>query len=148
MQPGYTSGERYILMVEDSREDFDAASAALCKVGLPLPVRRCMTGEEATAFLENNDGAALPDLILLDLGLPGENGREVLERIKSNENTRHIPIIILSVSNDRHDVEVCYERGASGYLHKPESPEDFDGMAKTLKSFWFDQALLPRTARS
>ena len=82
-------------------------------------------------------------MILLDLNLPGTDGREVLQHIKNDSEIAHIPVVVLTTSNNEFDIEACYENGANSYVKKPTSPDDYVAMAKVLKSFWFEWASLP-----
>ena len=83
-------------------------------------------------------------LILLDLNMPGLDGRKTLEIIKQNQALKKIPVVILTTSDDERDVKACYELGANTYVQKPV---DFDGLiaaVKRLKQYWFEIALLPK----
>jgi CheY-like chemotaxis protein len=84
-----------------------------------------------------------PGLILLDLNMPGVDGRQVLERLKASPTLRPIPVIILTTSSDTRDIEQCYALGASTFIQKPV---DFDGLAaavRAMRDYWFGIALLP-----
>jgi two-component system response regulator len=85
-----------------------------------------------------------PGIILLDLNMPGLDGRKTLEIIKRTQQLRSIPVVILTTSNDERDVQACYDLGANTYIQKPV---DFDGLIsaiKRLKEYWFEIALLPK----
>ncbi len=135
--------QQFILLVEDSEDDFEATKRAFAKTNLINPIRRFISGEEVLAYLDIAENA-MPGLILLDLNLPGMDGRKTLEIIKQNADLRRIPVIILTTSNDERDVTACYELGANTYIQKPV---DFDGLIeaiKQLKEYWFEIALLPK----
>ena len=83
------------------------------------------------------------DIILLDLNLPGTDGREVLEVVKADENLKTIPVIILTTSNDKRDVEDCYRNGANSYVQKPVDFRAFLSAVQSLKEFWFEIVLIP-----
>jgi two-component system response regulator len=139
-----------ILFVEDSEDDYEAAVRAFNKVNLHNPVNWCRSGSEALDFLAQRgdyadpEKAPRPGLILLDLNMPGLDGRKTLQMIKQDAKLRDIPVIILTTSADQRDIEHCYQIGANTYIQKPVS---FDGLIdaiKRLKEYWFEVAILPR----
>jgi len=132
-----------ILIVDDSEDDFYAAERALSKANLHNPIAHASSGEQAIEILRAN-GKNTPGLILLDLNMPGIDGRRTLEIIKQDEAFKIIPVVILTTSSDERDVQTCYSLGANTYIQKPV---DFDGLIeamKRLKGYWFDIALLPK----
>lgn len=132
-----------ILIVEDSQDDFYAAKRACTKANLLNPIDHATSGEQALTMLQAADGSK-PGLILLDLNMPGLDGRKTLELIKRDAALKSIPIIILTTSDDERDVKTCYALGANTYIQKPV---DFDGLIdamKRIKGYWFEFALLPR----
>jgi two-component system response regulator len=143
-----------ILMVEDSQDDFIAAQRTFKKAGLNNPLRRCATGDEAVDYLfrrgafRNATLAPLPGIILLDLNLPGLDGREVLRQVKADPLLRKIPVIILTTSSAEKDVEQCYSDGANSYVLKPVDIQGFVRAITRLKDFWFEIAILPKVDES
>ena len=141
-----------ILLVEDSPEDYEATVRAFQRSGLKNPIFRCEDGDEALDFLHHRgqyadvEQAPRPGVILLDLNLPGTDGREVLTEIKRDESLRHIPVIVLTTSNDDRDVEACYRAGANSYIQKPVDMEGFLRAIERLKGYWFEVVVLPRGA--
>lgn len=137
----------YILIVEDSPVDYEIVTRSLCKAGIDLPIHHCESGDEALDFLLTEDESGeLPDhptLILLDLNLPGTDGREVLAKIKEDGATKAIPVVVLTTSNNQNDVKACYCHGANSYVKKPISPDKYVEMAGALKDFWFNWTVLP-----
>ena len=132
-----------ILIVEDSEDDFYATQRAFTKANLHNPIKRAISGESALALLQSKVEAR-PGLILLDLNMPGMDGRQTLEIIKRDEALKSIPVVILTTSDDERDVVTCYALGANTYIQKPV---DFDGLIeamKRLKGYWFEIALLPK----
>ena len=146
MKKDLTPGRREsqpILIVEDSVDDFEAAKRAFGKANLNNPIKHAMSGEEALAYLRS-DSLAKPGIILLDLNMPGLDGRKTLEIIKRSPELKQIPVVVLTTSDDERDVSACYEMGANTYIQKPV---DFDGLItalKRLKEYWFEIALLPK----
>ncbi len=139
-----------ILLVEDSEDDYEATTRAFKKANLHHPVAWCQSGQEALDFLRQEGDykkevkAQHPDLVLLDLNMPGMDGRKTLQLIKEDNNLKKIPVIILTTSGDERDIETCYRMGANTYVQKPVN---FDGLIEAirgLKEYWFDTALLPR----
>lgn len=132
-----------ILIVEDSPDDFEATKRAFSKANLRNRIQRAESGEEALSYLRN-DANARPGIILLDLNMPGLDGRKTLEIIKQTRALQSIPVVILTTSNDERDVEACYKLGANTYIQKPV---DFDGLIaaiRRLKEYWFEIAILPK----
>jgi two-component system, response regulator len=139
-----------ILLVEDSPEDFEATVRAFKRSGLKNPIFRCEDGDGALDFLHqrgqyaDTGQAPRPGIVLLDLNLPGTDGREVLTEIKRDESLRHIPVIVLTTSNDERDVEACYLAGANSYIQKPVDMEGFLRAIERLKGYWFEVVVLPK----
>ena len=139
-----------ILIVEDSDVDHETTLRAFNHSKMPGDFFRCVDGEEALNYLfrrgdfSNPEDAPEPDLILLDLNLPGTHGLEVIEEIKSDPDRRRIPVIVLSTSTQSSDIESCYRAGANAYMVKPVDLLDFNSAVEKLKEFWFQAALLPQ----
>ena len=139
-----------ILLVEDSPEDFEATVRAFKRSGLKNPIIRCEDGEHALDFLHRRGRYAdparspRPGVVLLDLNLPGTDGREVLAEIKGDEALRQIPVIVLTTSNDERDVEACYLAGANSYIQKPVDMDGFLRAIERLKGYWFEVVVLPQ----
>ncbi len=141
-----------ILLVEDSPEDFETTQRAFRRSGLKNPIIRCADGDEALDFLHRRGGYADPDksprpgVILLDLNLPGTDGREVLSDIKADPTLQQIPVIVLTTSSDERDVDACYRAGASSYIQKPVDLEGFMKAIERLNDNWFEVVILPKGA--
>lgn len=138
-----------ILLVEDSPEDVEATVRALRRAGLANPIFRCEDGEDALDYLHRRgryaDGvpSPRPGIILLDLNLPGTDGREVLDEVKTDAALRSIPVVVLTTSADDRDVERCYAAGANSYIKKPVDLEGFMRAIQRLKEFWFEIVIVP-----
>jgi len=136
-----------ILIVEDSDIDYETTIRAFKKSNMINPVQRCEDGEEALDYLYQRNqysASSRPDLILLDLNLPGTDGREVLEEIKQDPNLKTIPVIVLTTSSDARDINKCYQAGANSYINKPVDLKGFFEAIKRLRDFWFEVAILPK----
>ena len=139
---------RTLLVVEDSDEDFTAFSRVFHKLGLPNPVVRCEDGDQALAYLQGHGQvtgwpAALPALVLLDLNLPGIDGRTVLETLKQDPMLQALPVVVLSTSSSTRDVERCYQLGANGYLTKPIQYAALEAKLKVALQYWLEASELP-----
>jgi CheY-like chemotaxis protein len=143
-----------ILVVEDSDEQFTAVTRAFRKSDITNPVARCTDGDEALDFLFRTGAYAgpgerppRPAVILLDLNLPGTDGRDVLERIKADPELRTIPVVVLTTSSSPGDIQYCYRGGASSYIIKPIRFDEFLKTVRTLKEYWFETVALPPARR-
>lgn len=143
MAYGVENQLRPILLVEDSEEDHEAITRAFKGAGLNNPVAWCKSGGEALDFLKR-PRAESPCLILLDLNLPGLDGRHVLQILKEDAALKGIPIVIFSTSSNERDVRACYQMGANAYMQKPSSLEGMAAAAESIRQYWFKAALLPR----
>jgi len=141
--------QRRVLVVEDSREDFAALVRALNKGGTDdgLTISHSWDGDEALdtlhSLVEAGEIGRLPQVILLDLNLPGTDGREVIAELKSDELLRVIPIVVLTTSTNPFDIAECYSRGANGYCVKGGSGTTFVETVAAFKKFWLEAAELP-----
>ena len=139
-----------ILLVEDSVDDYEAATRSFKAAHLDNPVHWCKTGQEALDYLKHEGtyahapGAAKPALVLLDLNMPGIDGRKVLAIVKQDPALKKTPIVILTTSSDERDVTQCYELGASTFIQKPVDFDGLIGAVSRIKDYWFGIALLPR----
>lgn len=131
-----------LLVVEDSDEDFEVLQIFMEEMAVANPIYRCTTGDKALDFLyrnqagENVESIARPSMILLDLNLPGTDGREVLERLKQDDKFREIPIVIFTTNSDPRDIKLCYGKGANGYLIKPIGTEQFEKAIQAFVDYW------------
>jgi CheY-like chemotaxis protein len=133
--------------VEDSPEDFETTQRAFRRSGLKNPIFRCSDGDDALDFLfrrGDHADAPRPGVILLDLNLPGTDGREVLAEMKSDPELRQIPVIVLTTSSDERDVSACYSAGASSYIQKPVDLDGFMRAIERLNDYWFEVVILPK----
>jgi CheY-like chemotaxis protein len=149
-----------LLVIEDSDEDFEALSRVIEQLNTdPITVYRCINGDDALDFLhgtgiysETSVGLSSkykqPDLILLDLNLPGTDGREVLVVIKQHKMFRAIPVVVLSTSLSPKDVEACYQSGANSYMLKPMDFNQLKDLMRATLEYWFKYMLLPTSLNS
>ena len=140
-----------ILLVEDNLEDYETTVRAFNKANLANDIFRCEDGDEALDYLFRRGAyvdpvnSPRPGIILLDLNMPGADGREVLAEIKSDPDLRTIPVIVLTTSSDDRDIDTCYAMGASSYIQKPVDIQGFMRAIQLLKEYWFEIVIIPKT---
>jgi two-component system, chemotaxis family, response regulator Rcp1 len=138
-----------ILLVEDNPADMRLVSEALAEGGVPARLHWAASGEEALDFLRRqgaHGGQATPDLVLLDLNLPGLDGHEVLAAMKCDAALKRIPVVVLTSSSARQDVLAAYGAHANAYLVKPDDYEQFLAMVREMGAYWLRSVLLPSQA--
>jgi two-component system, chemotaxis family, response regulator Rcp1 len=129
-----------ILLIEDNPADVELTELAIHENKILAKLNVASNGEEALSYLMRMGpyGAALrPDLIMLDLNLPGLDGREVLRTVKSDPELKQIPIIILTSSESDVDVLKAYSLGANCYISKPVQYDAFSLVLRKIENFWF-----------
>jgi two-component system, chemotaxis family, response regulator Rcp1 len=135
-----------ILLVEDNPGDADLAREAMENSKIRNTLSVVGDGVEALDFLHHRGKyaeAPRPDLILLDLNLPKKNGREVLAEIKSHENLKRIPVVILTASRDEEDILKSYNLHANCYITKPIDLHQFVRVVQAIEDFWLTIVKLP-----
>lgn len=135
-----------ILLVEDNPGDVELAREALEDSKLKNRLFVVKDGEEALDFIFKRRAyvdAPRPDIILLDLNLPKKDGREVLREIKSDENTKRIPVVILTTSKAEEDVLRAYNLHANCYITKPMDLNQFLKIVQSIEHFWMSIVVLP-----
>lgn len=125
-----------ILLVEDDIADARLTQEALRACTNDHDLRHVRSGDEALAVL--GDPSPLPDLILLDLNMPGLAGLEVLDRIKHDPALRHIPVTVFTTSDAPEDVAASYSANANAYVRKPVSLDEFFDVIADVERFWTD----------
>lgn len=139
-----------ILLVEDNPGDVRLTKEALRDGKIRNNLQVAGDGRDALELLNSTKaaGTLMPDVVLLDLDLPGLNGREVLSKIKSDEQLRRIPVVILSSSEAEEDILRSYDAHANCYLSKPLALDQFSRMVHAIEDFWFTIVKLPTGAGS
>ncbi|HCZ13112.1 MAG TPA: response regulator [Candidatus Accumulibacter sp.] len=136
-----------ILLAEDEPADARLVIFALDQNRVEADVRHLVDGREALAYLrregERFATAVRPDLILLDLNMPGMDGREFLVAIKQDPALCAIPVVVVSTSEVDRDVRDIYRLGASGYLAKPLDVDEFISGIRLLTDYWMSLVKLP-----
>lgn len=146
INPGGIGKPIEILMIEDNAGDVRLTMEALKETKLHNNLHIAKEGNEAMAYLRQEGeyaDAPRPDLILLDLNLPGKDGREVLEEIKSDKDLGRIPVVILTTSQAEEDIVRTYNLHANCYVTKPVDLEQFVKVVKSIEFFWLTIVRLP-----
>lgn len=141
------NGRIQLLLVEDNPADVGLVEEAFREGSIAYELHVAEDGLEASQFLHKQGrfaGAVTPDLILLDWNLPKRNGREVLEDIKSDLELRSIPVIVLTTSDDEHDVARAYGLHANCYMTKPVDLDVFLHKIRSIEEFWMTMVRLPQ----
>jgi CheY-like chemotaxis protein len=136
-----------ILLIEDNPGDVRLTQEALKDGKMKINLSVAYDGEEASDFLFKRNQfqeAPRPDVIILDLNLPKKNGRELLAEIKSDDNLKMIPVIILTMSKAEEDILKTYNLGANCYLTKPIDLMKFFDVVKSIEEFWLTLVKLPK----
>ena len=134
--------EKTILLVEDNPDDEQLALRALRKRNISNPIVVCRDGAEALEYVfgtgkyEGRSPAEFPAITLLDLKLPKVDGLTVLKRIRADERTRLMPVVVLTSSNQEADIIRSYELGANSYVRKPIEFEQFMEAVNQLGLYW------------
>jgi two-component system, chemotaxis family, response regulator Rcp1 len=129
-----------ILLVEDSPSDANLTIRSLKSSNLTNQIHWVEDGETAMEFLRQSPR---PDLILLDLNLPGMNGCEVLQAVKADPQLHKIPIVILTTSDNQTDINFAYQMNANCYITKPVDIEQFVQAIQIISTFWLTVVKLP-----
>ena len=133
---------KYILLVEDNPDDEALTLRALSKNNLANGVVVARDGAEAIEFLfgtgahAGRDASDLPEVVLLDLKLPKLDGFEVLRRIRADERTKTLPVVILTSSKEERDIVQSYRDGCNSYVRKPVNFDEFVDAARQLGLYW------------
>lgn len=135
-----------VLLVEDNPGDAELTRIALQDSKISINLNIVEDGVEAMAFLRKQDNYAKkphPDIVLLDLNLPRKDGREVLAEIKSDDNLKRIPVVVLTTSQSEEDILKAYNLAANCYITKPVDFDQFVKIVQSIENFWFAIVKLP-----
>ncbi len=140
---------KLILLIEDNLDDERLTRRALQKNNIMNEVILAEDGEKALDYLfgtgnyAGRDMGVMPSVVILDLKLPKVSGLEVLKQIRANSATSHLPVVVLTSSEDAAAVEESYKFGANSFIQKPSDPGEYSEMALQVAMYWL---LLNRTA--
>jgi len=138
-----------ILLVEDNADDELLALRALKKTSITNEVVVARDGQEALDYVfaqgkyADRDPEQLPKVVFLDLKLPKLDGLEVLQRIRSNERTRCLPVVMLTSSDEVQDIQRGYDSGVNSYISKPVDFDEFVSQVKLLGQYWLSLNRVP-----
>lgn len=136
-----------VLLVEDNQGDIRLMREVLKDSKVQNYLHVVNDGEEAMLFLRRQgkySGVPEPDLMLLDLNLPGKDGREVLAEVKQDPRLKHIPVVIVTTSSAEEDILKSYGLHANCYVTKPVNFDQFIKVVHSIEDFWFTIVKLPR----
>lgn len=141
-----TASPLHIMLIEDSRADAKIVERALREAEVPHCLTVVPDGRQALDHLfgllgEGADPDRVPDLILLDLNLPGIDGHQVLGRIKADPILRILPVVVLTTSSREEDVIQTYQAGANTYIPKPAEYARYCEVVSAIRTYWLDTAL-------
>jgi two-component system response regulator len=137
-----TARNKVILLVEDNDDDVALTVRAFQKSGIGNEIVVARDGAEALDYLfatgahAGRSPADLPEVVLLDLKLPKIDGLEVLQRLRSQDHTRSLPVVVLTSSNEQRDLVASYDRGANSFVRKPVDFTQFLEAARQLGLYW------------
>ena len=140
----------HILVVEDNEGDIFLIKEALEEGKIVNKISVTKDGKEAIDFLEKKEkykNEETPDLILLDVNLPKKNGHEVLKYIKTSEDLKQIPVIMLTTSSSDKDVLLSYKNHANCFITKPLDVNNFLTIISGIESFWINIVKLPKNKK-
>jgi CheY-like chemotaxis protein len=136
-----------ILLVEDNPGDVRLTQEAFAEARTKNRIHVVSTGEDALKFLRREEAfknAVRPELILLDLRLPGMGGREVLAHIKTDTSLRRIPVIVFAGSKADDDIQRAYHLNVNSYIAKPADADQYARVVRIVEDFWLSTVRLPR----
>ena len=139
-----------ILLVEDNPTDAEMTLRALRRNNLANKVHWVKDGEQALEFMfrtgayTGRDPASVPKLVMLDIKMPKVDGIEVLRRIKANEETRTVPVVVMTSSNEERDVVESYRLGVNSYIVKPVQFESFHETVAKIGLYWLITNRVPQ----
>lgn len=137
-----------VLVAEDSDEDYETVEEAARGAGLAHPLRRASTGDTCLELLRGGPAGPLrPAVVLLDLNMPGMDGRQALVAIRADPTLRDLPVVVLSTSANPRDVAYCYAHGANAYHVKPVRHGEHLRMLQDLFHYWLASVVLPEAGR-
>lgn len=137
----------HILLVEDNEGDILLTTEALEERKIVNKISVVRDGKEALDFIFKkgiHTNAETPDLVLLDVNLPKKSGHEILQTIKENETTTHIPVIMLTTSSSERDINLSYKHHANCFITKPVEVDKFLEAITTIEDFWLSIVTLPK----
>lgn len=138
-----------VVIADDDESAVDLMREAFERTAIDCDLDSVSSGQQLLDYLRKQEDLALrPSLIFLDLNMPGKDGRQTLQEIKSDPKLRDIPVIIMTSSELEEDVDRSYASGVNAYLKKPSLFADLLQMTRAIKEFWFGCASLPQKSNN
>jgi len=142
--------EVHILLVEDNEGDIILTTEAFKDMKLDNEISVVRDGEEALRFLKKQGdyaGASTPQLILMDINLPGMDGKQLLEVIKKDEELKEIPVVMLTCSDADADISECYDKQVNWYITKPIDYDKYTKVMHEIEAFYVSFVPYPKGGR-
>ncbi len=136
--------KRTILCIEDSDEDYETIERVVLQTGL-AKIARSINGTQGLQLLRDKERGHSIELVLLDLNMPGLDGRDVLREIKTDEDLRLKPVVVFTTSSNPRDIQCCYRYGVNSYHLKPIDLHDFEAVVQTIIDYWLNKSISFRT---
>lgn len=131
-----------IILVEDNQDDCEVIVRGFKACECSHPIKWFQSSQAAIDYLQQYN-VTQPHIVILDLNLPGIDGRSLLKIIKTDAKLQQIPVIILTTSSDEKDIKYCYENGANSYIQKPINFFKMKEVCKVISGYWFETCILP-----
>lgn len=141
-----TSENKHILLVEDNPADIDLIRHVFSEQEVAANITVATNGADALKALQGvmtGSRGKSPDLVLLDLNLPGIGGRDLLAMMKKDPIVRRIPVIVLTSSHSSTEANECYSLGANSFITKPEDFHGLQSIIRAIESFWLSTVTMP-----
>ena len=142
--------DKTLVIVDDSDDEYDIMVRAIKRVGdIHNPIVRCASGDDILDYLNGRGAYAPPNkpdrpgMIVLDLNMPGTDGRAVLKQVKSEPTLKDIPIVVMTNSSNQDDIGLCYQLGANTYFVKPMEWSEFLEIMRSIRDYWLARAAFP-----
>jgi CheY-like chemotaxis protein len=138
-----------VLLVEDNDDDVFAMKRACQRTGIPHNLQIVTTGDSAIDYLAGKASYAdraqhpFPDLVFLDIKLPGRNGHEVLEWIRAQPGLKTLPVVMLTSSDEVSDIKRAYGLGVDSYVRKIAGPAEFGQAVRVILKYWLELTISP-----
>jgi two-component system, chemotaxis family, response regulator Rcp1 len=136
-----------LLLIDDDDKDIFLTKRAFRKSRISSQIQVARNGEEGLALLRREspfEAANRPDLIVLDLNMPRMNGHEFLEIVKTEDDLKSIPVIVMTMSQSDADMSRCYQNHANAFMSKPIELDHFMTVIEAIEAFWFAAVRLPQ----
>ncbi|MAT56234.1 MAG: hypothetical protein CMN32_17320 [Saprospirales bacterium] len=131
-----------VIIVEDNKADAEITRHVLSEISATADFVHCEDGEQLLEMLPNSNTDRIR-FIILDLGLPKLDGKEVLKRLSERQDWQRLPVIIFSSSENLDDIITCYKLGVNAYVSKPANYNEYDRVVKSIHRFWGAANLTP-----